>query len=148
MNFIPRASLAIFSFAVVTSASAQPAPDRLKTLFEQQWENTLREAPVFATTLGDTRYNDRLSDEGLAAEARRLDSTRVFLARLRAIPRDSLARPDQINRDIMERSLRRDPVRRAVRLSHSNHESRRLPHQLPADSGSAAFPHHAGLPQL
>src|SRR5687767_3889549 len=106
MNFIPRASLAIFSFAVATSASAQPAPDRLKTLFEQQWENTLREAPVFATTLGDTRYNDRLSDEGLAAEARRLDSTRVFLGRLRAIPRDSLARLDQINRDIMERSLR------------------------------------------
>src|SRR5688572_32415044 len=76
MNFIPRASLAIFAFAVATPASAQPAPERLKTLFEQQWENTLREAPVFATTLGDTRYNDRLSDEGLAdRKSTRLNSS-------------------------------------------------------------------------
>ena len=103
-----RASLSrsLLALTVALPASAQTARERLKTLFEQQWENTLRESPVFATTLGDIRYNDRLSDEGLAAEARRLDSSRVFLARLRAIPRDSLMRSDQINRDIMERSLR------------------------------------------
>ena len=96
----------MLGMSIAAPAYAQTATERLKTLFEQQWENTLRESPVFATSLGDTRYNDRLSDEGLAAEARRLDSTRVFLARLRAIPRDSLSRSDQINRDIMERSLR------------------------------------------
>jgi len=106
MKLFYRATLALLAFAFPITGRAQPAAERLKTLFEQQWENTLREAPVFATSLGDTRYNDRLSDEGLAAEARRLDSARVFLARLRAIPRDSLARADQINRDIMERSLR------------------------------------------
>ncbi|MDP9179455.1 MAG: DUF885 domain-containing protein, partial [Gemmatimonadota bacterium] len=106
MTLVSRAALAFLTLALASAASAQPAAERLKTLFEQQWENTLREAPVFATSLGDTRYNDRLSDEGLAAEARRLDSSRVFLGRLRAISRDSLARPDQINRDIMERSLR------------------------------------------
>jgi uncharacterized protein (DUF885 family) len=99
-------ALSLLALTAPVRAWTQTAPERLKTLFEQQWENTLRESPVFATTLGDTRYNDRLSDEGLAAEERRLDSTRVFLARLRAIPRDSLTRPDQINRDIMERSLR------------------------------------------
>ena len=97
---------ALLALTFAAPASAQTAAERLKTLFEQQWENTLRESPVFSTSLEDTRYNDRLSDEGLAAEARRLDSTRVFLARLRAIPRDSLSRQDQINRDIMERSLR------------------------------------------
>lgn len=88
MKLAYRATLALLTFALPITGGAQPAADRLKTLFEQQWENTLREGPVFATTLGDTRYNDRLSDEGLAAEARRLDSARVFLARLRAIPRD------------------------------------------------------------
>jgi uncharacterized protein (DUF885 family) len=108
MRLFPRATIArsLLALTIAAPASAQTATERLKTLFEQQWENTLREAPVFATSLGDTRYNDRLSDEGLAAEARRLDSARVFLTRLRAIPRDSLTRPDQINRDIMERSLR------------------------------------------
>ncbi|HLA14309.1 MAG TPA: DUF885 domain-containing protein, partial [Gemmatimonadaceae bacterium] len=43
---------------------------------------------------------------GLAAERRRSDSTRAFLARLRAIPRDSLSRAEQINRDIAERGMK------------------------------------------
>jgi len=98
-------TLCLLALTLGIPARAQAPPERLKVLFEQQWENTLRESPVFATSLGDTRYNDRLSDEGLAAEARRLDTARVFLARLRAIPRDSLPRADQINRDIMERNL-------------------------------------------
>jgi len=99
-------TLALLAVSLAIPASAQTASERLKALFDEQWENTLRESPVFATSLGDTRYNDKLSDEGLAAEARRLDTARVFLARLRAIPRESLSRADQINRDIMERSLR------------------------------------------
>jgi uncharacterized protein (DUF885 family) len=92
--------------AGVTSASAQSASDRLRTLFDQRWENSLRESPLLATSMGDRRFNDRLPEVGLAAERRRADSTRVFLARLRAIPRDSLTRAEQINRDIAERGMR------------------------------------------
>ncbi len=92
--------------AVVTSASAQSASDRLRTLFDQRWENSLRESPLLATSMGDRRFNDRLPEVGLAAERRRADSTRVFLTRLRAIPRDSLTRAEQINRDIAERGMR------------------------------------------
>jgi len=92
--------------AVVTSASAQSASDRLRTLFDQRWENSLRESPLLATSMGDRRFNDRLPEVGLAAERRRADSTRAFLTRLRAIPRDSLTRAEQINRDIAERGMR------------------------------------------
>ncbi len=106
LSFHATLAPSLLALIIAAPASAQTAPERLKTLFGQQWENTLREAPVFSTSLGDARYNDRLSDEGMAAETRRLDSARVFLTRLRAIPRDSLTRSDQINRDIMERSLR------------------------------------------
>src|SRR6266545_7568936 len=105
MPLTRRATLALLALAAAIPVAAQTPAERLKTLFDQQWENTLRESPLFATSLGDTRYNDKLSDPSLAAEARRLDSTRVFLTRLRAIPRDSLPRADQINRDIMEREL-------------------------------------------
>ena len=87
-------------------ASAQSASDRLRTLFDQRWENSLRESPLLATSMGDRRFNDRLPEVGLAAERRRSDSTRAFLVRLRAIPRDSLTRAEQINRDIAERGMR------------------------------------------
>jgi uncharacterized protein (DUF885 family) len=92
--------------ALVTSASAQSASDRLRMLFDQRWENSLRESPLLATSMGDRRFNDRLPEIGLAAERRRADSTRAFLTRLRAIPRDSLTRAEQINRDIAERGMR------------------------------------------
>jgi uncharacterized protein (DUF885 family) len=91
-------------FAVV--APAQTASDRLRTLFDERWENSLRESPFLATNVGDRRFNDRLPEAGLAAERRRTDSTRAFLARLRAIPRESLSRAEQINRDIAERGMR------------------------------------------
>src|SRR5688500_492816 len=96
----------LLSAAPGTFASAQTASDRLRVLFEQRWENSLRESPMLATNMGDRRFNDRLPEVGLAAERRRNDSTRAFLTRLRTIPRDSLSRAEQINRDIAERSMR------------------------------------------
>ena len=91
---------------VATAVPAQSASERLRTLFEQRWENSLRESPFLATSMGDRRFNDRLPEVGLTAERRRNDSTRAFLARLRAIPRDSLTRAERINRDIAERGMR------------------------------------------
>ena len=103
---ISRFAFTIASFLVATSAaSAQTPSERLAKIFEDSWAETMRESPTFATSLGDLRYNHLLGESGLAAAARRLASTKAMLARIRAIPRDSLSRADQINRDIFERSL-------------------------------------------
>ena len=89
------------------AAAAQGTPaERLHRLFDEEWELRLREQPLLATSMGDRRFNDRLPEVGLAAQARRTAAARGFLARVRAIPRDSLPRDDQINRDIFERNLR------------------------------------------
>lgn len=104
--FLPRVLPIVLLTTIVAAAPAQSASDRLRTLFDQRWENSLRESPFLATNMGDRRFNDRLPEVGLAAERRRNDSTRAFLARLRAIPRDSLTRAEQINRDIAERAMR------------------------------------------
>jgi uncharacterized protein (DUF885 family) len=101
-----RVLVVVLLTAATTSAAAQSASERLRLLFDQRWENSLRESPTLATNMGDRRFNDRLPEVGLTAERRRSDSTRAFLARLRAIPRDSLSRAEQINRDIAERSMR------------------------------------------
>ncbi len=97
---------AILIITFATAAPAQTASDRLRTLFDERWENSLRESPLLATDMGDRRFNDRLPEVGLAAERRRTDSARTYLARLRAILRDSLSRAEQINREIAERGLR------------------------------------------
>lgn len=90
-----------------THAAAQGTPaERLHRVFDQEWETRLRESPLLATRMGDARYNDRLPETGLAAQARRMAQARQFLAAVRAIPRDSLPREEQINRDIFERNLR------------------------------------------
>ena len=108
MTFVLAVRVApiLLLMASASGAPAQNASERLRILFEQRWENSLRESPLLATNMGDRRFNDRLPEVGLAAERRRSDSTRAFLARLRAIPRDSLSRAEQINRDIAERGMK------------------------------------------
>src|SRR5215208_1968256 len=57
----------------------------LNQLFEEEWEWTMREAPTFASSLGDRRYNDRWSDLSLAAIERRQQHRQQTLARLQQI---------------------------------------------------------------
>jgi uncharacterized protein (DUF885 family) len=110
MNYPLARSLAIMAIvasSVVTAALAEPAVNKqLAELFEESWEFTLQEDPLFATQAGDSRFNDRLPRETLADQQRRLAADRKFLARLEAIPRDQLSRADQINFDIFGRSKR------------------------------------------
>ena len=39
----------------------------LKALFAEIWEDQLRQSPEFASSIGDKRYNDQLSDYSVAA---------------------------------------------------------------------------------
>jgi uncharacterized protein (DUF885 family) len=103
-------AMAIVASAPIAVVNAEPAANKqLAELFHESWEFTLKEDPLFATQTGDARYNDRLPSETLADQQRRLAADRKFLARLEAIPRDSLSRADQINYDIFGR-LRRDAI--------------------------------------
>jgi uncharacterized protein (DUF885 family) len=101
-RLVPALALA-FAFP----AAAQQTPsERLQQLFADDWQFRLRENPLFATSVGDTRYNQLLDPAGLADVQRQTAENRRFLERLRAIPRDSLSAPDRINYDIFERGKR------------------------------------------
>ncbi|HEU4561541.1 MAG TPA: DUF885 domain-containing protein [Longimicrobium sp.] len=101
------AAAALMLGAAAHTAAAQGTPtQRLHRVFDESWQTQLRENPLMATRMGIHTANDRLEETGLAAEARRLEQVRGFLAAIRAIPRDSLPREEQINRDIFERGLR------------------------------------------
>ncbi|HYW08467.1 MAG TPA: DUF885 family protein, partial [Longimicrobium sp.] len=100
-----RLFVVLTTLALAAPLGAQDTAEaRLKRFFDEQWERTLQENPLLATSFGDRRYNARLSEEGLAAQRRSVEANRAALVRLRGIPRDSLSARDRRNYDIFLRS--------------------------------------------
>lgn len=95
--------------ATLLAAPAVAAPaDDFAALLEEAWEWQLREYPVFASRLGDRRYNDRWTDLSTEAFASRHEQQRNFLRRLRAIDPALLSEKDRLNYDLFRRELDND----------------------------------------
>src|SRR5271169_6174837 len=78
----------------------------LADLLAEQWEYQMRTKPIFATVVGDKRFNDQLGDFSEGAIVKDLQEARKFLARFEAI--DTAGFPDQevLNKELMVRDLR------------------------------------------
>src|SRR6202795_4838071 len=70
-----------------TPADPSSPSDQLRSLFDEEWQYTLRTNPEWATVLGDARFNDRLSDNSPQFFQSDLEQGRKFLARFEAIDR-------------------------------------------------------------
>ncbi len=57
----------------------------LKQVFKDYWEDNLAHVPEFASTLGDKRWNDQISDYSVKAYNQSLEREQGFLMRLAAI---------------------------------------------------------------
>jgi len=98
--------LAIFFLLVAGAAPAVAGPSEdFAALLDEYWEWQLAEYPTFASSLGDTRYNDRWEDSSLAAIDQREQQVRTFLRRVYAIDRSALSSEDQLNHELFRRSL-------------------------------------------
>jgi uncharacterized protein (DUF885 family) len=91
---------------------AQPAAARgaaaakeLAKFFDDEWEWGLREFPERATTIGDSRYNDKLTDLTFEAIEKRQAHSKEVLARLRKIGREGLSDDDRLSYDVFAREL-------------------------------------------
>jgi len=85
-----------------------PAADRIQALnhlFEEIWQNQLRDNPEFASSVGDKRYNDKLSDNSIEAVNHVLARDLNLLERLAAIPDDGLPPQIQLSHQIAMRNL-------------------------------------------
>jgi len=76
---------------------------KLHKLFDDDWELTLKENPVFATMLGDKRYSAELSLVSVAHSEELNRKNKEFLARLESIDRSALPKNDKLNYDIYKR---------------------------------------------
>jgi len=88
----------------VTDATADaqvPASEALSTLFDEYFEESLALNPLQATSIGDSRYNDRLANsisEDYREQA--LALAEKYIARLEAIDRDSLSDQERLSYDL------------------------------------------------
>ena len=98
-----------------TSAEKNSQNPTLHKLFADEWERGLRESPEGASYNGDSRFNDRWSDLGLAAIARREAEDRAALEQLHAIDRKGLSAADQLDYDTFEWNLQRSIERQKFR---------------------------------
>jgi uncharacterized protein (DUF885 family) len=112
LNTFASLLLAIFLFpsaflsAQLTSSAAAPTTpeDRAKALhsiFHDYWEENLKRQPEFASTIGDKRYNDQLSDYSVKAVNDWLAAEQEFLMKLATIDPSGLSDQDRTSREML-----------------------------------------------
>jgi uncharacterized protein (DUF885 family) len=102
------ASLQPAAHAAPPAAPASDVATRVKALnalLAEQWEWNLKEAPEFATILGDDRYNALWSDASLAHAQQQKKDNQAFLARFKAIDTSGFVEQDRLNQELMVRQL-------------------------------------------
>ena len=107
---------ALFLLAASPALRAQAASipsldDRrkeLNTLFEDYWQDTLRHNPEEASSLGDKRYNDQISDYSVKAYNEHLARERGFLLQLAAIDNTGFTEQEKISRELLLRRFSDD----------------------------------------
>jgi uncharacterized protein (DUF885 family) len=92
--------LAALFAPIIVSAHAATPPQQLQSLLDSDWQWTLRHDPEFATTIGDKRYNDRLSDLSLAGSREFNAHEKEMLDQIRRIDRNTLSGQDLISYDM------------------------------------------------
>ena len=99
----------VISFSLGLSGSVfGDAADEFDALLDEAWEWRLENFPMFASQLGDRRYNDRWTDLSIGAIEARHEQTRAFLKRVYLIDRIALSDSDQLNYELFRRSLQSD----------------------------------------
>jgi len=137
-NRICLAAFALLICAVFSAAQSAPSLEArrkaLNDLLAEQWEYRLRTSPLFASFLGDKRWNAELDDFSQAAIDKDLQESQKFVARFEAIDATGFPKQEALNKRLIVRDLK------------AQLESARFkPWEMPADqqNGLQVF-----LPQL
>jgi uncharacterized protein (DUF885 family) len=77
----------------------------LNDLLAERWEYTLRTSPIYASILGDKRWNDKLDDFSQKAIDDDLDQSRKYLTRFEAIDTTGFPEQEALNKALMVRDL-------------------------------------------
>ena len=98
------------SFTVLAKSDTDLEARRkaLNDLLNEQWEYTLKQEPIFASIMGDKRYNDQLPDESIDHIKKDYEISRQFLKRFEAIDTTGLPEQEVLNKELMVQNLKND----------------------------------------
>ncbi len=138
MRLIPcLLAAALLAPTLAHAADPEPLPQREKTLntiFSDYWESRLKHQPELASSLGDKRYDDQLSDESVAAYNATLERERALLDRLSAVNTDGMNDGEKLSKELLERTL-----------IENQEEAKFKPWEMPVNQ---FYGLHTSLPQL
>lgn len=100
--------LALFSSAGWSQSDLEARRKALNDLLADRWEYTMRTNPIYASILGDKRYNDKIDDFSQEAIDKDLAATKDYLARFEAIDTTGFPQQEVLNKELMVRDLRLD----------------------------------------
>jgi uncharacterized protein (DUF885 family) len=100
-RFIVFAALAL---AACSSHAKTPEKGALSAFFDAEWENEMREQPIWASELGDMRFADQWPDLSQAAQDRHTVHVKAALAQLARLPRAE----DPISYDLFKKGLEQE----------------------------------------
>ena len=80
----------------------------LKNIFHDYWEANLKRSPEFASTIGDTRYNDQVTDFSVSAENAWLAREQDWLLKLAEIDPTGLSEQDKLSQELLIRKFTQD----------------------------------------
>ncbi len=89
-------------------ASLEDRRNALSALFHDYWEDVLAHSPEFASSIGDKRFNDKISDYSVKAVNEELERGQNFLMRLAAIDPAGFTDQEKTSRDLLLRKLADD----------------------------------------
>ncbi len=89
-----------------STSSLEMRRKALNALLAEQWEYRLRTSPLFASFLGDKRWNAELDDFSQEAIDKDLVETQKFLTRFEAIDTTGFPKQEILNKRLMVRDLK------------------------------------------
>lgn len=107
---LAAAALPTLPFATIAMAAAPQATaeSAFTALSKRYVEGIAQFSPVYGTTLGDHRFDDRIGDVSAAGRTRRIAHDTALLAELGRIDRATLSRESQVDAALLDNALRYD----------------------------------------
>ena len=96
------------------------ADEALNQLFDAAWDQDMRTSPVWASMLGDRRFNRQWHDLSSAAFDRRNQNNRAILDQLDSIDREALSPEEQVNFALFDQAYQ-------SRLAEAAHPTHLMP---------------------
>jgi uncharacterized protein (DUF885 family) len=90
---------------IPANASLEDRRKALNALFDEMWQDRLSHHPEFASSIGDKRYNDQLTDYSVDAYNQELARGRDYIVRLGSIDTTGMDDQEVLSKDLMVRQL-------------------------------------------